>query len=127
MIRGLESILISSSNAKKLAAFYKGKVGLKTKFEGKIGDKGEELYQVKVGTGSLVYIADHSKIKGANKQPERILFNIEVDNIEKEVAKAKKKKLKPSQDIYHMEGYGLIATFKDIDGNFFQFVQVRPS
>lgn len=127
MIKGLESILISSANASKLAAFYKSKVGLKIKLQGEIGEKGEKLYEIKLGSGSIIYLVDHSKIKSNNKQPERIIFNLEVDDIEKEVKRLKAKKLKPVKDIYHIEGYGLIATFKDIDGNFFQLVQVRAS
>jgi predicted enzyme related to lactoylglutathione lyase len=126
MIRGLESLLLSSANAKKLADYYKG-LGFKVEKQGEIGDKGEELYELKMKSGSGIYIADHSKIKGKNNQPERIIFNIEVDNIEKEVKRLKAKKIKPIQDIYHMEGYGLISTFKDIDGNLFQIVQVKAS
>jgi len=31
------------------------------------------------------------------------------------------------QDTYHIEGYGYISTFEDVDGNYFQLVQVRAS
>ena len=125
MLKGLDSLLISSPNAKKLADFYKS-LGFKINKMGDIGESGEQLFEIKMSSGSAIYIADHSKIKGKNTQPDRLIFNIEVDDIEKEVKRIKKK-LKPKKDIYHMEGYGLISTFKDIDGNFFQLVQVRPS
>lgn len=127
MIRGLESLGIFSENAKRLAAFYKDKVGLKVKLEAEFGEKGEELYEMNVGKGTTLYIMDHSKVKGKNKNPDRIIFNLEVDNIEKEVKRLTKAKVKKVQDIYHVEGYGYIATFEDVDGNYFQFVQVKAS
>ena len=127
MIRGLESAMLGSQNAKKLAAFYKEKVGLKLGMVAEMGSKGEELYQLKVGKGPDIYIVDHSKVKGTNKNPDRIILNLEVDDIEKETARMKKAKVKPVKDTYHVEGYGWISTFKDVDGNLFQFVQVRAS
>ena|SRR3989344_3689108 len=127
MIRGFESLLIGSQNAKKLADFYKEKVGLEIGLEAEMGEENEELYELKLGKGPNVYIMDHSKVKGKNKNPERIIFNIEVDEIKKEVARLKKAKIKQIQDVYHIEGYGWISTFEDLDGNYFQFVQVRAS
>ena len=127
MIRGFESLLIGSKNDKKLADFYKEKVGLEIGLEAEMGEENEELYELKLGKGPNVYIMDHSKVKGKNKNPERIIFNIEVDEIKKEVARLKKAKIKQIQDVYHIEGYGWISTFEDLDGNYFQFVQVRAS
>lgn len=126
MIRGLEAVLISTENAKKLAEFYREVVGLKMGEVMEIGDKGEEAYDFKL-KGANLYIMDHSDIKGKSKQPARVMFNLEVSDIEKEVARMKRVKVKPVQDIYHVQGYGLIATFEDTDGNYFQFVQVRAS
>ena len=125
MIRGTESIMLGSESAKKLANFYKDKVGLKFGMVAEMGEKGEELYELVVGKGPNVYVVDHSKVKGKNKNGQRIILNFEVDDIEKEVARMKKAKVKPVKDTYHVEGYGWIATFADIDGNYFQFVQVR--
>ena len=53
------------------------------------------------------------------------MFNLEVDDIEKEVERLKKAMVKLIQDIYHIEDYGKIATFEDVDGNYFQLVQTR--
>lgn len=125
MIKGLESLTLFSENAKNLANFYKDKVGLKIKFEGVMGENDEEIYELNVGKGSGLYIIDHSKVKGKNRQPERIVFNLEVNDIEKEVKRLDKARVKKIQDTYHIEGYGYIATFQDIDGNYFQFAQVR--
>ena len=44
MIRGIDNVTIFSEDAKKLAFFYKDKVGLKLTLEAQMGEKGEELY-----------------------------------------------------------------------------------
>lgn len=124
MIRGIESVLLFSEDAKKLAKFYEEKVGLKITFEA-VMDKDDDMYEFKMKSGSPLYVIHHSKVKGKNQKPERIMFNLEVDDVEKEVKRLKKNKVKLVQDIYHVEGYGYIATFADIDGNYFQLVQVR--
>lgn len=121
----MESVLLSSQNAKRLADFYKEKVGLKVTFEAEMGEKGEEIYSFEMDKGSVLNIMDHSKIKGPNKEPERFIFNLEVDDIEKEVKKLEEMGVKKIQDIYHVQEYGLVATFEDIDGNYFQLVQIR--
>lgn len=126
MIKQIESVIIFSESAKKLAAFYKDKVGLKVKFEAVMGDD-EEIYDMQVGKGSGFSIVDHSKVKGKNNQPERIIVNLEVDDIKKETARLKRAKVKQVQATYHVEGYGWISTFSDLDGNYFQLVQVRPT
>lgn len=125
MIRGIESILIGSANAKKLADFYKKIVGLKLTTEAVMGEK-DELYGFDFKGGPGLYIMDHSKVKGTSKNAERVIFNLEVDKIELEFKRLVKAGAKKVQDIYHVEGYGKIATFADVDGNYFQIVQVRP-
>lgn len=126
MIRGLEAVLLASESARELAKFYREVVGLKQGEVMEIGDQGEEGYEFKLKNTAL-YVLDHSKIKGRSKQPERVMFNLEVSDIEKEVKRLKKAGAKVVQDTYHVEGYGLITTFEDPDGNYFQFVQVRAN
>jgi len=124
MIKGLEAILIGSENATILAKFYREVVGLKQTMSFELGEKGESGYDFDL-KGASIYILDHSEIKGKNKQPPRVMFNLEVDDMDKEVARMKKEKVKVVQDTYHVQDYGLITTFEDPDGNYFQFVQVR--
>lgn len=123
MIRKLDGVLLSTSNSKKLADFYKDVVGIKCTAEWEMGEKAEVGYEF---ASVSLYINPHSGIKGKAKDPSRFMLNLEVDDIEKEVKRLKKAKVKVKQDIYHMEGYGLIATLIDVDGNYFQLVQVRP-
>ena len=126
MIRGIDSILLFSQSAKKLANFYKTKVGLKVTMEAVMGEHEEEMYEFAIKKGAPgLYIIDHSEVKGKAKDPKRFMFNLEVDNIEKEVARLKKAGVKVIADIYHVENYGHVSTFEDLDGNYFQFVQVR--
>lgn len=124
MIKGIEAILIGSNNAKKLAEFYRGVVGLKIRTVMEIGEKEDKGYDFDLQQGAL-YILDHSKVKGKNKDKSRIMINFEVDNIEKEVKKIRKAGAKLVQDIYHVEDYGYIATFEDLDGNYFQLVKTK--
>src|SRR5438132_674420 len=127
MIKGIESVVLFSEKPKALADFYKDKVGLKLTLEAEIGE-GEELFGFDFGGSSVgLYINHHSEIKGKTKDPKRIMFNLEVDNIESEVKILEKKGLKMIGMLHQVEGYGKIATFEDIDGNFFQLVQTRES
>ncbi|MBI2022077.1 VOC family protein [Candidatus Daviesbacteria bacterium] len=125
MIKGLEAILLSSENAKELSNFFKDKVGLKLSMEAEMGDHGEKVFGFDLGGGPNLYIFDHSKVKGKSSNPERVMFNLEVDDIEEEVKKLEKAGVKKVQDIYHVQDYGYIATFEDSDGNYFQLVKTR--
>ena len=124
MIKGLDAVLISSENPKVLADFYKDKVGLTFEDEFEYGEKGEAGFMFKIGSTGLT-ILPHDQVKGKNSNPPRIMLNIEVDDIEKEVKRLKDGGVKEVAEIYHVEGYGYIATFEDPDGNYFQLVQVR--
>lgn len=126
MIKGIESILVGSPSATKLAKFYRETVGLKQTMEMEMGEKGEMVYGFET-KGAMFVVLDHSKVKTKSKQPDRIIVNFEVDDIKKEVARMKKAKVKVKSEIYHVEGYGLIATFADVDGNLFQFVQIKSN
>ena len=124
MIKRLESILLSSGDVTKLAEFYREVVGLKQTAEmemGENGDKGYEFADVRL------YVNQHSEVHGKSKEPQRTILNFEVDDIEKEVERLEKAGVKKIEDIYHVEGYGLIATFEDADGNYFQTVQVKAN
>mgnify|MGYP001568635709 CR=1 FL=1 len=127
LIKAIESITLFSENAKKLADFYKAKVGLKMSLEAEIGEEGGNLFGFEFEGGPGLYIMNHSKVKGKQKEPERIIFNLEVSDIEADVKKLDEARVKKIQDIYHMQNYGYLATFEDLDGNYFQLVQIRAN
>ena len=118
--------MISSPSAKKLASFYAKIVGLKQTFEGVMGED-MDIFGFEMKNGSDLYIQDNPAVKGKNKDGDRILFNIEVTKIEDEVKKLKKAKVKQLTPLHHVEGYGYVSAFADIDGNQFQLVQVREA
>ena len=123
MVRNIESVLLFSEKPRKLMEFYRDVVGLKLTTEAEMG-AGTAVFFFEMKGCDLV-IMYHKKVKGKNKTPQRMIFNLEVDDIEKDVKKLKKAKVKLIQDIYHVEDYGYIATFGDLDGNYFQLVKTR--
>lgn len=127
MIKKIEAILLFSDNPRRLAEFYQDKVGLKMTNEFEMGEENEEGFAFEELEGCSLYISHHSKVRGKNTQHDRIMFNLEVDDIEVEVKRLEGKHVKKVQDIYHVEGYGQIATYEDPDGNYFQLVQVREA
>lgn len=122
MIKALDGILLSSEDSQRLADFYKEKVGLKCTMEFEMGDKGEKGFYFE---DVKLYINQHSEVHGKTKEPERVILNLETEDIDEEVARLDKAGVKKIKDTYHVEGYGLIATYQDVDGNYFQVVQVR--
>ena len=123
MVKNFESIIISSGNATKLAKFYKEKVGLKQSWDAMMG-KNQNVYGFTIGKMDLV-VMDHSKVKGKNKNGMQVMFNLEVDNIEKDFTKLKRAGVKVVAPTYHIEDWGYVATFADLDGNYFQLVKTQ--
>jgi predicted enzyme related to lactoylglutathione lyase len=123
MVKRLESILIGSENATKLAEFYKEKVGLKQTFDA-VMEEDQNVYVFSLDGVDLV-IMDHSDVKRKSKDPSRVMLNLEVDNIEEDFDKLKQSGVKIVAPIYHIEDYGHVATFEDLDGNYFQLVKTK--
>ena len=123
MIKKLDGILLASENAKALAEFYQDKVGIKIKEEYEMGEN-SNAFDMDSGEGSSFMILDHSEVKGSAKEPQRYMVNFEVADIDKAVEEVSGKDVKVIAEKYHIEGYGYIATFEDLDGNYFQLVQV---
>lgn len=124
MVKGLDGVLLASESAKALAEFYQDKVGIKIKEEYQMGDS-STAFDMASGDGSSFMILDHSEVKGKSKEPQRLMVNFEVDNIDKAIEEVSGKGVKVVAEKYHVEGYGYIVTFEDLDGNYFQLVQVR--
>jgi predicted enzyme related to lactoylglutathione lyase len=110
------SILLFSDNPKMLSAFYK-KVFQQEKPMWTEG----EYTGFQVGTGHFI-IGPHDKVHGKSKNPERVIFNFETKEIEKEFARIEKLGAKVIAKPYHpMEEESMtLATFADPDGNYFQ-------
>jgi predicted enzyme related to lactoylglutathione lyase len=110
-----KSIMIFSEDPDNLAKFYE-KVFAR---EAEWVDNGYHGFMVGQG---VITIGPHDKVKGKNKNPERIMINFETNNVEKDFksiealgAKVIAKPYSPGDD-----DKMLIATFEDPDGNIFQ-------
>ncbi|MDQ2964963.1 MAG: hypothetical protein M3R57_03870 [Chloroflexota bacterium] len=112
----LNSILVGSEDPKRLAAYY-------TKLFGKPGwdDGGYTGWQI--GTGGIT-VGPHDQVKGRNKQPGRLIWNIESTDVEGDFKRLKAAGATVVREPYTMgEAPGAsIATFSDPDDNYFQLV-----
>ena len=109
------SILIGSEDPKRLADFYTKLFGQPTwDMGGYIGGQ--------LGAGSVT-VGPHDQVKGRNDMPGRLIWNIESADVKGDFDRFKAAGATVVADPYTMEGDesgGLIATFADPDGNYFQ-------
>jgi predicted enzyme related to lactoylglutathione lyase len=113
----LNSLLLSSEDPKKLVDFYRRVLAREPKWQE------EEYNGFEIGACALV-IGPHSKVHGQSKNPERIIFNFETNDVKGEFARVKGLGAKVIAEPYAMgdDKDFLIATLADPDGNYFQFV-----
>ena len=111
------SILLSTDNLEKLVDFYK-------KVFQKEPDMSEENYAGFMVGSAFLTIGFHDKIKGANPNPDRFLFNFETNDVKGEFERIKSLGAAVIKEPYTMDGSERmwIATFADPDGNYFQLV-----
>lgn len=110
----LNNIMLGSEDAKSLAAFYEKILGRKPDME----DGG--WYGWQIGSAFLS-MGDHSEVKGKSKEPQRVIFNFESNEVKEEF-----ERMKSAGAIVIKEPYGIedswIATLSDPDGNYFQLM-----
>lgn len=109
------SLIIFSEKPGELAEFYKKIFHKDPEWSG--GD----FQGFKVGDGFLT-IGPHDKVHGKNMNPERLMFNMETDNVESEFQRIKDLGAEVIAEPYHPgeDEEGTICTFADPDGNYFQ-------
>jgi predicted enzyme related to lactoylglutathione lyase len=110
------SILIGSEDPARLTAYY-------TKLFGKPGwdDGGYTGWQI--GSGG-VSIGPHSEVHGMNKEPGRIIWNIESADVKGDFERFKAAGATVIREPYNFESApdAWVATFADPDDNYFQLV-----
>ena len=120
MIKRINNVLIWSENYKRLADWYTKNLEFKnTKEYNHPEDTGILLKKGVVG----LWIGQHSKVKGVNRDPHRHMIDFLVDSVGKSYDKLKKKGVKfygppfknPVSDRY-------VVTLFDEDGNIIQLV-----
>jgi predicted enzyme related to lactoylglutathione lyase len=113
----LNSVLIGSEDPKRLVDYYTKLFGDPEWNEG--GYTGWLL-----GTGAVT-VGKHDQVKGTNREPGRIIWNVETADVKGEYDRFTAAGATVVQEPYApegMEGEGLIATFSDPDGNYFQLM-----
>ena len=111
------SILIGSEEPHRLVDYYTSLLG-----EPGLADGGYTGWQI--GSG-WVTIGPHSEVTGMNRQPGRLIWNIETADVRGEFDRFKAAGATVVREPYGMEDApdeGLIATFSDPDGNYFQLM-----
>jgi predicted enzyme related to lactoylglutathione lyase len=112
----LNTFMIGTKQPKAMAAFYE-KV-----FQKPADWKDEEhgYWGWQAGSSYLV-VGEHSEMKGATKEPARLMCNFETSEVKEEFARIKTLGAVVVKEPYELEG-GWIATLADPDGNYFQLV-----
>ena len=112
----LNSILIGSENAQRLADYY-------TRLFGKPAWDGGDFTGWQIGAGWIT-VGPHDQVKGRNAHPGRVIWNIESSDVQGDF-----ERLKSAGAIVVREPYqpgeapdGWIATLSDPDDNYFQLV-----
>jgi predicted enzyme related to lactoylglutathione lyase len=113
----LNNLLIGSEKPKELAAFYEKALGVKPTMDmgGYIGFD---------FNGIWFTIGPHDKVHGKSKEPERVLFGFEVNDVLAEFDRIRATGAKVIAEPYDPMGGDKpgIATFEDTDGNYFQLM-----
>jgi predicted enzyme related to lactoylglutathione lyase len=112
----LNSILIGSENPQVLKEYY-AKVFGKPLFED--GD----FSSWQIGSG-YVTVGSHDQVKGKNRDPGRVMWNIESSDVKGEFDKLKAAGATVVKEPYQPGGATemWIATFSDPDNNYFQLI-----
>lgn len=120
MFKNISDIIIWSDNHKSLANWYMDKLGLAK--IGEVNHPKDQCIGFQIGNVQL-WIGQHDKVKGKNKDSHRIMYNIEVDSVTESYNYLKSKGVEffakpfkaPTFDKY-------FATFYDLDNNFVQLI-----
>jgi len=118
----LSTVMISSEDPKGLSAFYTTVLG-----EPQWDDGGYMGWQA--GNGMLM-IGPHSEVKGRNEMPGRIILNFETPDVKAEFERIKGLGVTVQQEPYQPGGGAedlWLATFEDLDGNYFQLASPMPA
>lgn len=113
----LSGVLLASEKPKELVEFYTKALDRKPDWTGQEG----QFQGWNVG-GEMLAIGPHDQIHGSSKEPARVMYNFEVDDVKKEFERVKTTGAKVVQEPYHPgeDSAMTMATFADPDGNYFQ-------
>jgi predicted enzyme related to lactoylglutathione lyase len=110
---------VNSPDPERLAAFYRYTVQLVPE-----GNMGPSAF--KAGGDAVFIIDGHSKVAGSASGPERVLIDFMVDDLAAEHARLEAAGVPVQRTMGREEWGGVISTFVDPDGNFFQLMEFKP-
>ena len=110
------SILIGSDDADRLSSYYTKLFGEPTWNDG--GYTGWLI-----GSGAVT-VGPHSEVKGSNREPGRLIWNLESDDVQADFERFKAAGAVVVREPYTFEQApgSWIATLADPDGNYFQLM-----
>ncbi len=109
---------VNSEQPDKVGAFYREVVGLKPN-----PNIGQNAFEI--GNANLI-IDGHSQVKGATKEPARMLLDFFVDDLAAEQKRLEAAGVKFIRTAGKEEWGGIISTFLDPDGNYCQIIEYKP-
>jgi predicted enzyme related to lactoylglutathione lyase len=109
---------VNSENPARLTKFYAEVVGL---------PKNPDMGETAMMAGTTPFLIDgHSDIKGATKEPPRVLLNLMVDDLAAEQKRLEGQGVKFIRTAGKEYWGGVISTFVDPDGNYCQLIEFKP-
>ena len=110
-------LLIGSEKPEQLKEYY-------TKLFGKPTFEDGGYFGWRIGDGTVSF-GPHDQVKGKNKEPGRVIWNVETANVKAEFDKLKRAGATVVKEPYTLgepAGEYWIATFTDPDNNYFQLL-----
>jgi predicted enzyme related to lactoylglutathione lyase len=114
---------IQSENPKVLGEFYRKILGVAPAWENDWG------VSFQIGAGELL-ILQHDQVRGKNISPQRMFFDLKVDDVAAEFKRVVALGAVAVQEPYPFDEVGVkmvIATLADPDGNYFQLLSSTPT
>jgi len=116
MVTNFAGIIIWTNNFATLVSFYK-QILYGIPYTEKMNFISFKKDDFRLGIGT------HSKVKGSNKDPYRIMINLKVSNIYIETKRLKKMGISLIRTVEKEHWGGLICTYKDPDNNIIQLLE----
>ncbi len=112
-------VALNSEDPERLTAFYKDVVGLIPRFDVVPG-----AFAMSEEAPVCLIVEGHSEVRGAAKDPHRMMLNFSVDDTAAEAGRLRQQGVTFVRESYEEPGVGMFATFTDPDGNYCQLVQL---
>ena len=111
---------VNSEQPEKLVAFYRDILGLTAN-----ADFGPGAFMAGSSSFIALIIEGHGDVKGATKEPHRVLLNFLVGDLASEEARLRGQGVEFIMGATQEPGFGTVATFLDPDGNYCQLMELE--